>query len=62
LVVKSGDSISLQCRFGKGEDVCTVNAEGTENGYMVNTFSVPDAVISLRWTPNVRQPEPGLKV
>ena len=44
--MKSGDSISLQCRFGKGEDVCTVNAEGTENGYMVNTFSVPDAVIS----------------
>jgi hypothetical protein len=36
----------MQCRFGKGVDVCTVNAEGTENGYMVNTFSVPDAVIS----------------
>jgi len=44
--VESGDSISLQCRLRKGEDVCTVNAEGSENGYMVSTFSVPDAVVS----------------
>ena len=44
--MESGDSISLQCRFGKGEDVCTVNAEGSENGYMVSTFSLPDAVVS----------------
>lgn len=44
--VKSGDSISLPFQFDNGEDVCTVNGEGENNGYMVSTFSVPDAVVS----------------
>lgn len=41
--VKSGDSISLPFRFDS-EDVCTVNAAGADNGYMVSTFSLPDSV------------------
>src|SRR3954471_16557099 len=44
--VKWGDSISLPFHFGRDEDVCTVNAEGPKNGYMVSTFSVPDSVVS----------------
>ena len=44
--VKSGDSISLPFKFDKGEDVCTVNAEGADNGYMVSTFSLPPSVVA----------------
>jgi hypothetical protein len=44
--VKMGDSISLPLKFDKGEDVCTVNAKGANNGYMVSTFSVDDSVLS----------------
>ncbi len=44
--VESGDSISLSYSFGNGENVCSVNAEGAANGYMVSTFSVPDSVIA----------------
>jgi hypothetical protein len=44
--VQSGDSISLPFRFGDGQDVCSVNAAGAGNGYMVSTFSVPQSVIS----------------
>lgn len=44
--VKSGDSISLPFQFAAGEDVCTVNAEGPGNGYMVSTFSVPASVVA----------------
>jgi len=43
--VKFGDSISLPLEFDDGQDVCTVNAEGAANGYMVSTFSVPDSVL-----------------
>jgi hypothetical protein len=42
--VRSGDSISLPFKFGKDEDVCSVNAEGGENGYMVSTYSLPKSV------------------
>jgi hypothetical protein len=42
--VKQGDSISLPLNFDHDQNVCTVNAEGPDNGYMVSTFSVPDAV------------------
>lgn len=41
--VKKGDSISLPLKID-GEDVCSVNAQGPENGYMVSTFSLPDSV------------------
>jgi len=42
--VKTGDSISLPFDFDAGRDVCTVNAKGAANGYMVSTYSVPDSV------------------
>src|ERR1700730_18527829 len=44
--VMSGDSISLPFEFGHGQDICSVNAEGAGNGYMVSTFSVPASVIA----------------
>jgi len=44
--VKSGDSISAAFRFGQGQNVCTANAEGADNGYMVSTFSLPESVVS----------------
>ena len=43
--VEFGDSISLALEYDDGQDVCTVNAEGVKNGYMVSTFSVPDSVL-----------------
>jgi hypothetical protein len=42
--VKKGDSISLPFNYGKGKDVCSVNAEGADNGYMVSTFSLAASV------------------
>lgn len=42
--VKQGDSISLPFNYGNGKDVCSVNAEGAGNGYMVSTFSLPPSV------------------
>lgn len=44
--VMSGDSISLTDAFGDGENVCSVNAQGVGNGYMVSTYSLPDAVLA----------------
>jgi hypothetical protein len=44
--VKFGNSISAPFSFDNGEDVCTVNAKGADNGYMVSTFSLPDEVVS----------------
>jgi hypothetical protein len=44
--VKSGDSISLPFNFDDGEDVCSVNREGDDNGYMVSTFSLPESVVA----------------
>ncbi len=44
--VKSGDSISLSDAFGEGQNVCSVNAGGVGNGYMVSTFSLPDSVVA----------------
>jgi hypothetical protein len=32
--------------FGNGENVCSVNAQGPGNGYMVSTFSVPSSVVA----------------
>ena len=43
--VKQGDSISLPFDFDDGQDVCTVNAEGVDNGYMASTFSLPPSVL-----------------
>ena len=44
--VLSGDSISLSDAFGNGQNICSVNAEGAENGYMASTFSLPDSVVA----------------
>ena len=44
--VKRGDSISLPFRYDRNKDVCTVNAEGAGNGYMVSTFSLDPSVVA----------------
>ena len=44
--VKSGDSISLPLDYGRRQDVCTVNAEGKKNGFMVSTFSLDEQVVA----------------
>lgn len=43
--VKHGDSISLSFAYGRGKDVCSVNAAGKGNGYMVSTYSLPRQVV-----------------
>ncbi|MFL9960951.1 hypothetical protein PQR02_07435 [Paraburkholderia sediminicola] len=42
---KEGDSISLPLRVD-GQDVCSINANGVDNGYMVSTFSLPESVVA----------------
>jgi hypothetical protein len=42
--IKKGDSISLPLRLNPTTDVCDVNAQGVDNGYMVSTFSLPRQV------------------
>lgn len=44
--VKSGDSISLPFDYDHHKDICTVNAEGEKNGYMVSMYSLPDVVVA----------------
>ena len=44
--VKHGDSISLPFPMGKDEDVCSINAAGANNKYMVSTYSLPDQIAS----------------
>ena len=39
--VKHGDSISLPFAMGKDEDVCSINAAGAANKYMISTYSLP---------------------
>ena len=39
--VKHGDSISLPFRMGD-KDVCSVNAAGADNKYMISTYSLPE--------------------
>ncbi len=46
--VKKGDSISLPFQYDRNKDVCTVNAEGAANGYMVSTFSLDRSVVAPR--------------
>jgi hypothetical protein len=46
--VKSGDSISLAFDYDDHRNVCTVNAAGAANGYMVSTFSPPASVLRPR--------------
>lgn len=44
--VKSGDSISLPFNFDRNQNVCSVNAEGKKNGYMVSTYSLSESVVA----------------
>lgn len=43
--VKHGDSISLPFRMGD-KDVCSVNAAGADNKYMISTYSLPESIAS----------------
>jgi hypothetical protein len=43
--VEQGDSISLPLPVD-GEDVCSINANGVDNGYMVSTFSLPNSIVA----------------
>jgi len=42
--VEEGDSISEPFNFGDDQNVCTANAEGPDNGYMISTYSFPPSV------------------
>jgi hypothetical protein len=42
--VEHGDSISEPFNFGDDQNVCTANAEGPDNGYMISTYSFPPSV------------------
>lgn len=44
--VLTGNSISLPYEFGTNQNICSVNAAGATNGYMMSTFSVPGSVIA----------------
>jgi len=44
--VKHGDSVSLPFPTGNGEDVCSINAAGADNKYMVSTYSLPEQIAS----------------
>ena len=46
--IKKGDSISLPFHYGRGKNVCSVNAEGPGNGFMVSTYSLPPSVKAPR--------------
>ena len=39
--VKHGDSVSLRFPMGNGEDVCSINAAGADNKYMVAVTACP---------------------
>jgi hypothetical protein len=44
--VKHGDSISLPFPMGKNADVCSINAAGADNKYMISTYSLPEQIVS----------------
>lgn len=47
--VKQGNSISSPFKYDNGNgagNVCSVNAEGANNGFMVSTFSLPSALVA----------------
>lgn len=52
--VKKGNSISSPFNYDGG-NVCSVNAEGANNGYMVSTFSLPPSLVA----PSGSVPPPG---
>ena len=42
--VEHGDSISLPFSYDSDQNVCTANAAGVGNGYMISTYSLPDSL------------------
>ena len=44
--VKHGNSISLPFPMGNGTDVCSTNASGADNKYMISTYSLPESIAS----------------
>ncbi len=43
--VMSGNRIRAADWFDNGQNICSVNAAGVDNGYMASTFSLPDSVL-----------------
>lgn len=44
--VMTGNSISETDSFGTGQNICTVNAQGAQNGFMASTYSLPASVVA----------------
>lgn len=44
--IKKGKSIGESFSYGKKSNVCTVNAEGVDNGYMVSMYSLPAQIVA----------------
>jgi hypothetical protein len=51
--VKHGDSISLPFPMGKDQDVCSINAAGASNKFMVSTFSLPEQIVAPKGSAGV---------
>ncbi|MBV9653123.1 MAG: hypothetical protein JOZ42_01030 [Acetobacteraceae bacterium] len=42
--VRNGNSISSPFNYDDNRNICSLNAEGANNGYMASTFSLPDGL------------------
>ncbi|MBV9813816.1 MAG: hypothetical protein JO326_13795 [Acetobacteraceae bacterium] len=42
--VRNGKSISSPFNYDDNQNICSLNAEGANNGYMASTFSLPDSL------------------
>ena len=43
--VKKGDGISVALTYDGDKNICTLNAEGVQNGYMASYYSLPEAAL-----------------
>lgn len=43
--IRKGDSVSSSFKYAGG-DICAVNAQGADNGFMASTFSLPASLIA----------------
>lgn len=43
---KVGDSITLPFQLSNGQDVCSLMAEGSNNGFLVSTYSLPASIVA----------------
>ncbi|QLH38851.1 MAG: hypothetical protein HWD60_07785 [Defluviicoccus sp.] len=46
--VKHGKSISGSFDYGRNKNICTINAQGARNGYMVSLYSLPLVLLGPR--------------